>query len=250
MGRTQVFDWFRRFKEGRTSVESDSRSGRPSTSRNEEMIAKVRTIVRNNRRLTVREIADDCGISVGSCDEILTDDLHMKRVCAKFVPRLLTDDQREQRQTIARDLFERSCGDVQFLKNILTGDESWVYGYDPETNQQCHSGRVPRLRDQKRGARCETKQRSCYSRFLILGVSYTTSTLPTAEQLTRNSTWRSCDVCVNQFAENDRKNGGMATDPAPRQCARTHFTSCAAVCGQTRHRLVAAAAILTRSRTV
>ena len=39
MGRTpQVFDWFRRFKEGRTSVESDPRSGRPSTSRNEEMI--------------------------------------------------------------------------------------------------------------------------------------------------------------------------------------------------------------------
>jgi len=56
------------------------------------MIAKVRTIVRNNMRLTVREIADDCGISVGSCDAILTDDLHMKHVCMKFVPRLLTDD--------------------------------------------------------------------------------------------------------------------------------------------------------------
>ena len=48
-------------------------------------------------------------------------------------------------------------------------------------------------------------------RFLILRVSYTTSTLPTGKQLTRNSTWRSCDVCMNQFAENDRKNGGMAT---------------------------------------
>ena len=75
MGRTQVFDWFRRFQEGRTSVESDLRSGRPSTSRNEEIIAKVRTIVRNNRRLAVLEIADDCGISVGSCDAVLTDDM-------------------------------------------------------------------------------------------------------------------------------------------------------------------------------
>jgi len=53
MGRTQVFDWFSRFKEGRTSFESDPRSGRPSTSRNEEMIAKVRIIVRNSRRLRV-----------------------------------------------------------------------------------------------------------------------------------------------------------------------------------------------------
>jgi len=43
MGLTQVFDWFRRFKEGRTPFESNSRSGRPSKSRNDEMIAKVRT---------------------------------------------------------------------------------------------------------------------------------------------------------------------------------------------------------------
>ena len=45
MGRTQVFDWFRRFKEGRTSVESDPRLGRPSTLRSKEMIAKIRKIV-------------------------------------------------------------------------------------------------------------------------------------------------------------------------------------------------------------
>ena len=62
MGHTQVFDWFRRFKDRRTSVESDPCLGWPSTLRNEEMIAKVRTIVCNNRRLTVREIADDCAI--------------------------------------------------------------------------------------------------------------------------------------------------------------------------------------------
>ena len=124
MGRTQVFDWFRRFKEGRTSVESDPCSGRPSTSRNEEMIAKVRPIVRNNRRLAVREIADDCRISAGSCNAILTNDLHMKCVCTKFVPHLLTDDQHEQHQKITGDLFEHSCEDVQFLKNIVTGDES------------------------------------------------------------------------------------------------------------------------------
>ena len=45
VGRTQVFDWFCRFKEGKISIESDTRSGRPSTSWNEEMIAKVRTYI-------------------------------------------------------------------------------------------------------------------------------------------------------------------------------------------------------------
>ena len=92
--------------------------------------------------MTVQEIVDDCGISMGSCNAILTDDLHMKRVCAKLVPRLLTDDQRE-RQTIASDLLERSCEDVQFLKNIVTGDESCVYGYDPETKQQSSQWKGP-----------------------------------------------------------------------------------------------------------
>jgi hypothetical protein len=53
MGRTQVFDWFHCFKEGRTSAEIDPRSGRQLTSRNEEMIAEVRTFIHNNRRLTV-----------------------------------------------------------------------------------------------------------------------------------------------------------------------------------------------------
>ena len=45
----------------------------------------------------------------------------MKYVCTKFVPRLLIVDQREQHQTIAHDLFERSCEDMQFLKNTVTG---------------------------------------------------------------------------------------------------------------------------------
>jgi len=81
------------------------------------MIAKIRRIVRNKRRLTVREIADDCGISVGSCDAILTDDLHMKRMCAKIVPRLLTDDQRQQRQSpvICLSVHVKTCS---FLKKL------------------------------------------------------------------------------------------------------------------------------------
>jgi len=73
------------------------------------------------------------------------------------------------------------------------------------------TGSVDLKRVERRGARCEAKQRSCYWRFLILRVSYTMSMLLTGKQLTRNSTWMSCDVCVNQFAENERKYGEMAT---------------------------------------
>jgi len=94
---------------------------------------------------------------------------------AKFVPRLLTDDQREQLQTIARDLFEHSCEDVQFLKNSVTGDESWVYGYDPETKQQEEGSHVSATEEGAPGAK---QNMSCYWHFFILRVSYTTSMLP------------------------------------------------------------------------
>jgi len=60
----------------------------------------------------------------------------MKLVCAKLGWRFLTDEQREQRQTFARDLSERSYEDVQLLKNTVTGDKSWFYGYDPDKKQQ------------------------------------------------------------------------------------------------------------------
>jgi len=105
-------------------------------------------------------------------------------------------------------------------------------------------GRTSAESDPHSGRHRETRK------WLILRVSYTMSTLPTGKQLTRNSTWRSCDVCVNQFAENDRKMVGWRLDPAPRQCNHTHFTFCATVFAQTRHRSVVAATILTRSRTM
>ncbi|GFV78497.1 protein GVQW3 [Trichonephila clavipes] len=97
MSRAQVFEWFRPFKEGRQSVNSGPRSGRLSTSRNEDKIAQVKAVARSDLRLTVREIAQECHIAVESCDEILRKDMIMCLVSAKFVPRLLTEDQQFQR---------------------------------------------------------------------------------------------------------------------------------------------------------
>ena len=94
MSATQIKEWFNRFKNGRTSVESDQRSGRPSTSRNPHVIEKVSNLIMSDRRLTIREIEEEVGISYGSVQAILTEDLGMRRVAAKFVPKLLSPDQR------------------------------------------------------------------------------------------------------------------------------------------------------------
>ena len=75
----------------------------------------------------------------------------------QFGPRLLRGDQREQRQTIAGDMLERLCEDVYFLKNIVTGDESWVYGYDPETKQQSSQWKSPSFPRPKKGRQVRRK---------------------------------------------------------------------------------------------
>jgi len=84
--RTQCFDWYSHFKTGRTSMDEDPRSGRPSTSTDDVHINAVHDLILQNRRLTIREIAEDVGISFGSCQAILTEKLNMHRVAANSCP--------------------------------------------------------------------------------------------------------------------------------------------------------------------
>jgi len=87
MKKTAVYKWVKRFSEGRESFTYEERSGRPATSRSEENIAKVHQIVRENRRLTVRSIAEQVDIDSETVRKILTEDLDMRKVCAKNGPK-------------------------------------------------------------------------------------------------------------------------------------------------------------------
>lgn len=149
MSKTQIKEWYKRFKDGRTSVDSNPRSGRPSTTTTPDNIERVRLAINEDRRLTVRELECDLGIPKTSVWKILTENLQMVRVCAKFIPKLLTVEQKNLRLEIARDNLEMVNNDENLLKKIITGDESWVYGYDPETKRQSSQWKLssePRLK--------------------------------------------------------------------------------------------------------
>jgi len=90
MKKTAVCKWVKRFSEGRESVTDKERLGRPARSRTEENIAKLRQIVRGNRRLTVRSIEEQVNIDRETVRKILTEDLDMRKVCANMVPKELT----------------------------------------------------------------------------------------------------------------------------------------------------------------
>ncbi|KAJ4445278.1 hypothetical protein ANN_07079 [Periplaneta americana] len=97
--------WFNRFKDGRTLAESEQRCGRPQTARCAAVVERVRNLVMADRRLTVREIAEEVGVSKDSAHAILRDDLNMNRVAAKFVPKLLSPEQKTSVMTLHRTFW-------------------------------------------------------------------------------------------------------------------------------------------------
>lgn len=134
--KTHVYKWHKRFMHGRISIQDDPREGRPAKSRSNENIAVIRDIIRKDRRQCVQVVAQQAGISVGSCHAILTEDLGMHRVCQHIVPRMLTADQAQQRQEVCGDLISSADKDPHFLKKIVTGDETWCFLYDPQHKRQ------------------------------------------------------------------------------------------------------------------
>ena len=117
-------------------MNDDARSGRPSTSTTNENTEAVKKIVMKNCRITIREVAEDVGISIGSCYAIFSDILGLKRVAVKFVPKLLNFDQKTRRMTIAQEMLNDVNDDPDLLQRVITGDELLVYGYAVETKVQ------------------------------------------------------------------------------------------------------------------
>jgi len=142
MSRSRTFEWFGRFKNGRTSTAND-RSGRPSTATTPSKVEQVRTAVNQDRRRTVHDLCAEVGIGYGSCQRILTEQLNMHRVAAKFVSRVLTHDQKDSRVAICQELKETVINDPTPLLNVITGDESVVYAYDQETKLQSSQWKSP-----------------------------------------------------------------------------------------------------------
>lgn len=121
------------------SVDDDERSRRSSTSTNNSHIEQVNTLNRSNRCMTIRELAEECNISIGSCYEILIEKLMMHREATKFVSRLMMTEQKEHHIQVCQKLLEHAEGDENFLSLIITGNESWFYDYNSETKSSLHN---------------------------------------------------------------------------------------------------------------
>lgn len=130
MSNGQIRRWFKRFEDGRVSVNTDLPSSRlfSRTSRTAKNIERVQVAINENSRLTVQELKDDLGITCDSVSRILTEDLEMSRVCAKLVSRVLNQNQKDFRVEVVKEILEFIRKDPELIERVITGDEIWIYG--------------------------------------------------------------------------------------------------------------------------
>ncbi|UYV73846.1 hypothetical protein LAZ67_11001122 [Cordylochernes scorpioides] len=83
----------------------------------------------------------------------------MIRTTSKFVPRVLTEEQKNIRMDVCKNMVEMTRTDSEWMQKIINGDETWVYQYDPETKRQS-SQWIERGEPKPKKARC-TKSKVC-----------------------------------------------------------------------------------------
>ena len=86
--------------------------------------------------MSIETISAPFDASVGTVHTIIREELKMRKVCAKYVPSVLREDQKERRCHDSREMVELINSDSAVLDALVTCDESWIYCYDPETKRQ------------------------------------------------------------------------------------------------------------------
>ena len=129
-----VCKWVRHLYDGRESIENDPRVGRRVYVFKEKNVATVKTLIEEDACYTMQEIEELRGIHSSSVSKILCERLGVRKICVRWVPHLLTDEQKQSRVRLASQVIEKydRC-DPRRLEEIVTGDETWIYHFQPDS---------------------------------------------------------------------------------------------------------------------
>ena len=125
--------WFLRFKQGRESLEDDPHSGCPLSVFSEDDVTAIKYLLDEYALYTVDEISESLSINSSAVFMILKQRLGLRKICARWVPHLLSQAEKDRRVKITSELLQIYDGcDDKRLCEIVTGDETWISFFEPE----------------------------------------------------------------------------------------------------------------------
>jgi len=147
-------------------VENETHAGRPSTLKTDENVEIVRSLVRSDSQLILRMISSELNLNRFTVHQILTQDLDVRKVCAKMVSKNLTTEQKANRRDVCLDILDHLEREPEFFSHVITGDESWISEYDPETTRQSREWHTANSPHPKKARMSKSKIKSmliCFS---------------------------------------------------------------------------------------
>ena len=133
-----VYNWISEFSGKKKALVRDDSRGRPSSALNEQKIAEVKALVEVDPHSTIRELSEASDLSIGSISNILHKGLLMRKLAARWVPHLLTEEQKKRRVDCARNLIQYfEPNGPKRLCDVVTGDETWLTFYGIP-NKRCN----------------------------------------------------------------------------------------------------------------
>ena len=179
--KSTVRYWHRRFWGGDTDVADKPRNGRPSSVRTPDAVDQVRNIVDCDRRRTVRSIAAEVGINRSTTHKIIKKNLKMSKVCAKFVPRILTPELKHARIQMCEMNLQMLRDDPYLIDKIVSGDKSWFAVFDPEKKSASAQWKTPEERRPQKALRSRSVRKTMLTCFYDSSGTILTHFLPMGE---------------------------------------------------------------------
>ena len=152
---TRIYEWHKRVKERQEAVKDDSRSGRPSTSRPEVNVERVKQVSCGDRRLTAQKDYRSAIHEKGECLQDYHRRFRHVESLLKRMPRLLNNDQK-----VCQDIIERLRTEPDLLCRVITGDEIWIFEYEPETKRPRSQCEFPNSQRPKKAKQWKSKVKS------------------------------------------------------------------------------------------
>ncbi|CAG9132342.1 unnamed protein product [Plutella xylostella] len=197
--------WF--YRNGRVALDyydaEVPSTGRPKTAVTQDNIDAVRQLIKEDRHVTYEQIRASLSIGMTAIQTILHEELGVKKLFSRWVPHRLTEEQKSARVNWCRSALQRfNGGSSNAVYNIVSGDESWIYSYEPERK---HQSAVWVFEGEVKPTKV-IRSRSVSKKMVASFVSKTShvATIPLQEQRTVTADWYTT-VCLPEVVRELRK---------------------------------------------